>query len=455
MLKNRSKVSTRLGICIFLFLSTSLCIANEDITQAVSGKELWLPDNIGRVPEGNDFNDENSEYCYKHMVESDNVALFWHKEYGDDPMANPDVKRRFDPKDAVNECERFYDYYVNNLKMLQKENKYKLLVIVFGGNEGTAFGGGLEDKIGALWTPAVRINRKPYGALAHEMGHSFQYLSRAECGQGPSGPIIEMSAQYMLWQVYPEWMTFENYHLVDFMKQTHLSFLNPANMYHSPYVLEYWSNKHGIEFFGKLSRESQRGEDPVMTYKRLNSLSQQQYNDEMFDACRRFITWDMARIEKPAHKYANQHKCKLTGIEDNWYKIPVDYCPQNYGYNGIKMNVPAAGSKIELEFTGIAGEEGYSNAKTELAGWRYGFVASLADGSRVYSDMYNKSEGKAEFTVPDKTEYLWLVVMGAPTEHSQEASGWGRPRNNSGQQQWPYKVKLTGTTFDNSVVSNG
>lgn len=51
------------------------------------------------------------------------------------------------------------------------------------------------------------MSKAPYGALAHELGHSFQYMIRADNGKGPGGPISEMSAQYMLWQVYPEWMT--------------------------------------------------------------------------------------------------------------------------------------------------------------------------------------------------------------------------------------------------------
>ena len=86
------------------------------------------------------------------------------------------------------------------------------------------------------------------------------------------------------------------------MKLTHLAFLHEDNQYHSPYVLEYWSNKHGVEFIGKMWREVKRGEDPVMTYKRLTSIDQDQFNDEMFDAARRFVTWDMPRIEKVARQ---------------------------------------------------------------------------------------------------------------------------------------------------------
>src|SRR3990170_2018607 len=222
---------------------------------------------VSRVPENNDYKDSTSDYSFKRMVQGDNIAIFWHKEFGEDPAANPNEKKRFNPNEALKECERFYDYYVNELKLVQKgkslTDKYKMILYVINGEGGTAFGGGTDNKIGMLWTPAARMSKAPYGALAHELGHSFQYMIRADNGRGPRGAISEMSAQYMLWQVYPDWMTFENYHLVDFMKGTHYAFLHPVNMYHSPYVFEYWSNKHGKEFFGNFCRATLDGEDPV------------------------------------------------------------------------------------------------------------------------------------------------------------------------------------------------
>jgi hypothetical protein len=125
-------------------------------------KALYLPQEIDRVPKGNDFNDVASEFCFKHMVQGGNVALLWSKEYGDDRTTNPDEKKRFDPAFALKECERFYSYYVDELKIVLKgqslADKYKMLVFVFGGNEGTAYGGGAEDKTGILWTPSTRIS---------------------------------------------------------------------------------------------------------------------------------------------------------------------------------------------------------------------------------------------------------------------------------------------------------
>nr|WP_294780272.1 DUF6055 domain-containing protein [uncultured Flavobacterium sp.] len=421
--------------------------------QETKKKELYIPKKVWMLPENNDFKDSKSDYNFDYMVASENFAIFWHKEYGKNPMSNADETEQFNPQKMLSECERIYDVYVNQLKLVQSGHslidKYKILVFVFKGEEKTAFGGGDEDKVGIFWTPAVRVNKEPYGVLAHELGHSFQYLSHADAGKGPNGAIMEMSAQYMLWQVYSDWMTFENYHLVDYLKGTHYGFLHPYNMYHSPYVIEYWSEKRGKDFFGKLMRNSEIEEDAVLTYKRLNNINQNQFNDEMFDASRRFITWDLPRIEVVAKPYANKHFTKVNQLPDNWYRVDSTNCPQNYGYNGIKLTVPKSGKKLDLNFKGIAGENGFSKAKTEKAGWRYGFVAQLKNGKRVYSETFKKNNGKFSFKVPEDTEYLWLVVMGAPTEHWQRPNRWGEKADKTPDEQWPYEFQLSGAAVVN------
>ena len=461
------KLSVKSIVLVIAICLTTLQIysCGKDISGTVpkpAGKQLYIPSKVWNVPENNDFANEASEFCFKRMKESENIAVFWAKKFGNDPTANPDLSLQFNPEKILAEGERIYEYYVNDLKFVEKGNsitdKYKCLIFIIDSKEGTAFGGGEENKVGIFWAPPERMSKAPFGALAHELGHSFQYLLSAdkakgettsEGGGGGSYSFVEMTSQYMLWQVYPEWMTFENYHLVDFMKQTHLAFLHEENMYHSPYVLEYWSDKHGLDFIGKMWRESKEGEDPVMTYKRLTTISQEKFNDEIFDAARRFITWDMKRIEQVAKKYANQHYTILDSIGGGWFQISESKCPQNYGYNAIKLIVPEAGTTVTLNFKGIAGAEGYRAIKIGKAGWRYGFLAVKDDGSRDYGSVYSDPNAEAQFIVPANTRFLWLVVSGAPTEH------W--PHDIDGDvkndEQWPYQIKLSGTSIDFSANS--
>ena len=88
--------------------------------------------------------------------------------------------------------------------------------------------------------------------------------------------------------------------------------------------------------------------------------------------------------------------------------------------------------------------KGYRILKAEKAGWRYGFLAVKSNGERVYGDVYSAMEGEAKFTVPEKTTYLWLVVSGAPTEHWEHI--WDEKTEND--EQWPYEIKLEGTTLN-------
>lgn len=86
-----------------------------------------------------------------------------------------------------------------------------------------------------------------------------------------------MASQWMLWQVNPDWITDEKYHWEAFMTLTHKAYLHLKNIYHSPYVLEYWGTKHGLPFIAELFRQGKRGEDPVMTYKRLTGLTRHSF----------------------------------------------------------------------------------------------------------------------------------------------------------------------------------
>src|SRR5215467_6587972 len=71
-----------------------------------SGKILLIPsEGISRVPDGNDFNNPESEYCFKRSKSTDNFVLFWAKEYGDDPMLNSVTNRRFNVDEVLKESD--------------------------------------------------------------------------------------------------------------------------------------------------------------------------------------------------------------------------------------------------------------------------------------------------------------------------------------------------------------
>lgn len=115
--------------------------------------------------------------------------------------------------------------------------------------------------------------------------------------------------------------------------------------------------------------------------------------------------------------------------------------PRNYGFNAIPLALPERGKKVKVEFCGEAGKEGYNAIHTDKADWRYGFVAITEDGKSIYGDVSDNSGKSIIFTAPkvNNLTHLWLVVMGAPTEH------WMNPNPEEKDAQWPYRIKVTGS----------
>lgn len=409
-------------------------------------KGIFIP---SKQAQEDDYNNPESRFNYKYKAESENIVVFWDKSFGLNPMNYPDKEKRFNPDEFLKEGERFFTYYRDKLKFVDKKRsnlkKHKMILYMHNDDETTAYGWG-ADNVGIMWFRPCRIQEYPYCPLAHEMAHSFQYMIEADGHIGfPGQAILEYGAQWMLWQVYPDWTTIENYHLKDYMKQTHYALMHRTNMYHAPQMMEYWSNKHGQSFIGKMWREAQAGEDPVSTYQRLNKISQEEFNNEVYDAATRFVTWDIPRIRKICAQYANQHHSKLNAIGNSWYQIAQNRCPQNYGYNAIQLNVPKAGEKITLNFKGIAGNKDFCTLHSDRAGWRYGFLAVKKNGKRVYGEMNTGKNGEnapVSFKIPKDTEYLWLVVTGAPTSHNKHLG----EKENEVYEQWPYQIQLSGTS---------
>ena len=433
---------------IFIFFLIGLFIGSSlSAQQSVlpSGKTIYIPKDL----QGMDLQNPESKWSYRRMACTENFVIFWEKGFGND-LSNPPQLEGHDMKvdlpNLMGKLESFYRFFRDTLEFSRpgsKCDKYRMMVMLNYSLEGTAYGGDYDGEIGALWIAPNRVQDKKLNCIAHELGHSFQVQISCD-GQGEAWGgcgFFEMTSQWMLWQGNPEWITDEKYHWDAFMKLTHKAYLHMENIYHSPYVLEYWGMKRGLPIIAELYRQGKRGEDPVITYKRLAALNQKQFCDEMFDIYRHFINWDFPRVWKETRPYANKYTSQLIAQPDGWYGIAPENCPENYGFNAIPLAVPQPGEKVKVEFCGEAGKEGYTAIHTDKAGWRYGFVAVTAEGKSIYGEMGDNSGKSIIFTAPkDQTlTYLWLVVMGAPTEH------WMNPTPGEKDAQWPYHIRVTGS----------
>lgn len=434
-----------------LLLLMSVVLFSCDNTEKKNEKEIYIPKDLQEM----DLKNPESKWSYDRMECTENFAIFWEKGFGNDLSNPPQLEGNpmaVDLENLKEKLESFYDYFYHTLQFAKKGSKcdkYRMMVMINYSLEGTAYGGDYDGEIGALWVAPNRVQDKKLNCIAHELGHSFQ--SQITCdGQGEAwggSGFFEMTSQWMLWHVNPEWVTDENYHWVAFCKDTHKAFLQLTNIYRSPYVLEYWSQKHGLTVIADLFRQGKKGEDPAMTYKQMFNLTQEQFNDEMFDASRRIVNLDFTHAFDVTRKHAGQMTTKLGAPDaEGWQMITLENCPENYGFNAIPLNLPEAGTTVSVDFKGQAGAKGFNPVNTDKAGWRYGFIATDKEGKCTYSEMGKENTGNLSYQVPEGTEQLWLVVMGAPTEYWRTPERWGNEGEDKESAQWPYSIKLNGTS---------
>lgn len=414
----------------------------EPSVGAPEGKEVYIPQELRNM----DLTNPESKWCWKRSRATDDVILFWAKGFGDDLSKAPALQghdMRVDADNLLNKVQQFYDYYRNELKFVEENSmadRFRMMVMLDYSLEGTAYGGTYDNVIGALWVAPNRVQDKNMNAVAHELGHSFQLQIIADhkgdawggCG------FYEMTSQWMLWQVNPEWTSDEYYHLEEFRKLTHKAYLHIDNIYHSPYVIEFWAEKHGLPFIAELYREGRRNEDPVITYKRVTGIDQEEFNDEMWRNYARLVNFDIDRVRPYTRNLSSAWKTALTDAGDGWKRVAKSNAPENYGFNIIPITPPSP-DKVKVEFRGEAGYEGYVGYKVSEAGWRYGFVVVDDEDNLIYTDPASNVEGSISFTMTQgrTIKKLWLVVMGAPKTHwKNDDSG------NIKDAQWPYSFRV-------------
>lgn len=293
-----------------------------------------------------DLQNPASRWSYHRMAYTENFVIFWEKGFGNDLGNPPQLEghsMKVDLPGLKEKLENFYAYFYHTLQFARqgsKCDKYRMMVAINYSLEALPTEG-YDRQIGALWIAPNRVQDKKLNCIAHELGHSFQsQITCDEQGEAWGGcGFFEMTSQWMLWQVNPDWMTDEKYHWDAFKTLTHKAYLHLDNIYHSPMCLN-TGNPARSASHRRTVPPGKRGEDPVITYKRLNGLEQEEFCDEMFDACRHFVNWDFERVWRETRPYANQYTCRMTPSKGLVPDCPEN-CPENYGFNAVPSPSPA------------------------------------------------------------------------------------------------------------------
>lgn len=372
-------------------------------------KQVYVPEDL----RGMDLQADISRWSFRRSRQTNDLIVMWERGFGNDTANPPSLEGHpmaFNLGQLTNRLQSFYDYYRDTLQSLQpssKANRYKMMVMVNYSLDGTAYGGTYDDFIGALWVAPNRIQDNTMNCMAHELGHSFQCQimadSISDCWGGTG--FFEMTSQWMLWQVNPNWLRDENYHFEAFKGLTHKAYLSMENIYHSPYVIQWWSDLHGKPSIAELYRNGRRGEDPVMTYKRLYGLSQRQFCDEMFRGYQHLLNFDFQHARRQTRPYACTFASPVNEVADGW-QTPKDTL-EDYGFHAVRLDDLLSKDGQPLR-----------KVKAQLRGnsrLLQGFVAVTRSGRSIYSTV-----GATAFTLPatEPIEHLYLLVMAAPARHS-------------------------------------
>ena len=379
------------------------------------GKSVYIPKDLVN----NDFSNPDSQWSWSRMAYTDNIVVFWEKGFGNDLQSPPPLEGHdmsVDLANLLSKLEYFYSFYKDELKFVlpgSKSEKYRMMVMLNYSLEGTAYGGDYDNEIGALWISPNRVKDKTLNCIAHELGHSFQSQVMAD-GTGEAwggGGIFEMTSQWMLWNVNPNWVSDENYHWKGFIEHFNERFLSGENIYHSPYVLEYWSMKHGKTVIGDLFRAGKRGEDPATTYMRIFNMSLDEMSMEMYDCYSRLITFDFPRVKTSHRQFACELVTPKMKQEETGNKVVIspieESLPGTYGFNIFELPLTDKGKTIVFE----------GNPTDSNTGYRYGIVLVDKDRNATYLPSLNTLKGKLKYRTNSDTYKAFMVVVGCPKEN--------------------------------------
>lgn len=465
----------------------SSSIVSRNITYRQDGRYSFdKPERVLVKPStysGNNYSISTSNYCMERSRESEHFVVFWQKGLtlqSNGNLTGGASSSVCNVNTLLSDAENIWKVYVEKLGFLipgaSTTDNFKIQMYVVNQSDWRADGSGVDGIVYTAGSGSTRnqesvktgiFHCNPWAAsskvtVAHEIGHTFQYLVSADLGMnhGLNYVLGENSNGNEWWEDCANWQAHKVYPAQQFAENWgnnqnmhHMNIIHEGARYNNCYYQDWWCQQHGATTVGRVWRESQRPEDPIQAYMRIFGLSLEQFADEQYQGYAHIASMDIEawrqygqgligseqqRLIEPSQSLVTD---KLNG-ESDWWVVDPNYCVQNFGYNANPLKVPAVGAEVQIDFKGIVGATGYRNIKSSYAGWRYGIVAYCSDGTRHYGAMGKEANGSVSMVVPDNCERMWLVVMGAPTTY------WTHSWNDSDadDEQWPYAVRCHGTS---------
>ena len=434
--------------------------------------------------------------------ETDNVIVFWDKGYGTkapDQLAKSNALY-VDIDDLLAKAEAFFELECSELGFVNPETsnlaKYKVMILMNHTTDWVCYGGGYDYQVSALWLSPSTCH--PVGhSVAHEVGHSFHYMCYAESSNhgakssiqtgfhgavGNGSVTWEQTAQWQANQSYPELMFDQSIGV--FRKSHNLAFTHEWHRYQS-----YWFFYYLCQLTGRRTAVADVWNYSVTSVQDFNQVLMRQQGWSVSDLYRHYYdyaarcaTWDFDVCAPYRDAYVGDfyYSAVLTG--DHEYQVTYASAPQSTGFNVIPLRVPEAGTQVSATFVSLRpsvttrlaeGDPGlyldgntqwaqsgrtayYTTGTTVYKGFRLGYVALLADGTRQYlhqDSIYCKGTTDTAVvaaTIPQGTQRLWMIVSPAPSKYYQHQ--WDE-KFNQNDDAWPYRVAFQGTDINESQAT--
>ena len=433
-----------------------------------------------------DYDDPDSRWCWQRSRESEHFFLFWEPGFGLDPNADevPEALR-VDTADLLAKAERFWHTNVDTLGMAEvgvgrsRLDSCKMQIYLLYTEDWVATGSGYDDMIGALWVSPMTCH--PVGStIAHEIGHCFQY--QVYCDQLLNGGANDFHSGFRygypgsnggngFWEQCAQWVSFVDYPAEaltgwDFDSwpgNAHRAFEHEWTRYQSYWLQMYWTEKHGRDAVARVWRESRYPEDALTAYCRIFcGGSAEVLNAELYEYAARMATFDLPGLSAWSGARIGSYRPVFYKY-GAWQQVAYASCPGEGGFNVIDLDI-AGRDTVTVEFSGLKGgatlatgdpgryhkgEDEYGapkvagtvhtyNKTSAQPGWRYGFVALMEDGRRVYGEPCAEQNGTISWTLEPGTESLYLVVVGAM--QSVTANPWDDNERTDAQAPYRYRV---------------
>lgn len=505
---------------------TLLCIITCAIaaTTALAQKTVYIPDewkyNTATYRESDPNNE--AQYSKSRSKETDNFIVYWEKGYGNTaPNQVSDYNYYVDIDDLLQKCELYYEMNIERLKFTvpnSQVDKYKSIICILHTTEWNCYGGGYDFKCPALWINPSTCH--PVGhSIAHEVGHSFQYMCYGDLSnggstlsgagfhypQGQGSGWWEQSAQWQANQYYPDLKWDQSWGV--FPRSYNYAMTHEWHRYQSYWWHYYLAEKYGVDIIGRIWKHdaglpidnngrtydntgfNPYSKDANEVLMDLLGIDSEELYRMYFDYAMKMTTFDLSidNIRTEGQSRIGSYVYNYFTLGGTKHQVAYSSCPQSTGFNVIPLNVPEGGTEITTEFTSpksyfkchdddpmeylngetvyapLSGTQHYYNLVSnyaKLRGYRLGYVALLADGTRKYlydDQVYCADDNTAgektvtlTKTVPEGTERLWLVVSPAPRQyirHLWDDQIYSGGTNKQADDQWPYTVEFHGTNI--------